>query len=354
MLYSYLLMCWKKTTICNSDGEAVSEQWDAFVEATPMATVSHLYGWRKVVTNSYGHKTFYLTALRAGEIVGILPLVHIKSRLFDNILVSMPFQDYGGIIAQDEDSFRQLLEHALRIKKENGAQSLELRDRRQLFLSPGCPYGDKATLVLDISPGEEKIWMSFSPKVRNQVRKAQKLGLVTQIGGVELLEEFYRPFSVNMRDLGSPVHHLKFLSQIFSVFGDNVRIVLVRDGLKTVGGLIAFFFKNTVIVPWASCYRQYFPKCPNNVLYWNTIQYACERGCTIFDFGRSSMGSGTYNFKTQWGAQPELLHWQIFNQGSSLSQSENSGLQMASAVWKHIPLVIANIAGPRLRGFIKN
>ncbi|MDR1727510.1 MAG: FemAB family PEP-CTERM system-associated protein [Acidobacteriota bacterium] len=361
-------MCSEKVTICNSEGEAVSEQWDEFVSQAPMATISHLYGWRNVISQSYKHRTFYLTAQRHGAVVGVLPLVHIRSLLFGNTLVSMPFQDYGGIVARDEEALRALLDHALQLKKELGAHSLELRDRmRPAHFHPdeesvedvyekrdGKFFGDKVTLLLDISVGVENLWKSFSPKVRNQVRKAQKAGLSTQIGGMELLEAFYRPFSVNMRDLGSPVHHLNFFRKVFSVFGEGVRVVLVQEREQTIGGLIAFFFKNNVVVPWASCYRQHFSKCPNNLLYWDAMQYAFDHGCHTFDFGRSSVGSGTYNFKTQWGARPEPLHWRRFSDGNASVALESHGFPMAATLWKHIPVEIATGIGSYLRRYIAN
>jgi FemAB-related protein (PEP-CTERM system-associated) len=292
---------------------------------------------------------------------GILPLVHIKSRIFGNSLVSMPFLDYGGIVAENQEAFQALLDPALQLKKERAARFVELRYREEppaFASSEGTSYGDKSTLVLDISSGAEDLWKSFSPKVRNQVRKAEKSGLAVQIGGAELLDEFYRPFAVNMRDLGSPVHHPKFFTEIFKVFGDDVRLMLIREGNKTVGGLIVLFHKNTAIVPWASCYRSYFSKCPNNLLYWETMQYACARGCVQFDFGRSSLNSGTYHFKLQWGAVPFPLHWRIYsdNQTDKNAQpaAENRVLRMASALWKHIPVGIANIVGPSIRRFLSN
>ena len=349
---------------CKSDGDTVSGEWDAFVAATPNATLSHINRWREVIANAYGHRTFYLTARQDGAIVGILPLVHIKSRLFGNSLVSMPFQDYGGIAAGNHEASRALLDQALQLKKEHSARFVELRYREEppaFDSSEGTAYGDKSTLILDISSGAENLWKSFSPKVRNQVRKAQKSGLAVKIGGAELLDEFYRPFAVNMRDLGSPVHHPKFFTEIFRVFGDDVRLAIIREGKKTVGGLVALFHKDTAIVPWASCYRDYFSKCPNNLLYWETMQYACARGCARFDFGRSSLNSGTYKFKLQWGAVPFPLHWRIYGAGgadktgnAAQPATEGRSLRLASAVWKHIPVGIANIVGPRARRFISN
>ena len=349
------------TTTCKSRGEAVSEAWDAFVATVPNATLSHMSGWRDVIANAYGHQTFYLKAYQDGEIAGILPLVHIKSRIFGNSLVSMPFQDYGGIVAVNHDAFQALLDQALQLKEKRAARFVDLRYREEpptFAPCEGVSRGDKNTLILDISFGAENLWKSFSPKVRNQVRKAQKSGLAVQIGGAELLEEFYHPFAVNMRDLGSPVHHPKFFTEIFEIFGDGARLVLIHEGNKTIGGLIVLFHKKTAVVPWASCYRNYFSKCPNNLLYWETMQYACARGCTQFDFGRSSLNSGTYHFKLQWGAVPFPLHWRIYGDNGSNNgntpATESRALRAASTVWKHIPVSIANIIGPRIRRFLSN
>jgi FemAB-related protein (PEP-CTERM system-associated) len=328
--------------------------WDEFVYDSPSATISHLYSWRRIISESYGHNSYNLTAWRDGKISGVLPLIQVKSRLFGNTISSMPFQDYGGIVAQDMDSAQTLLDKALLLKDELGAQSLEFRQRDAQNFNGGKLRQDKFTLILDISSGSENLWKSFSPKVRNQIRKAQKSGLATQVGGPELLEEFYRPFAVNMRDLGSPVHHPVFFKKVFSEFGNNAKVLLIRDSNQTIGGLIALFYKDSIVVPWASCFRQYFSKCPNNLLYWDAIQYACARGCKFFDFGRSSIDSGTYNFKLQWGANPVALHWQIFSKNIYSIPTESSTLQIASAAWKHIPVFLANSLGPHIRKYLTN
>lgn len=339
-------------TSCNSESEAVSEAWNAFVCSAASATISHLYEWRRIITDAYGHRTFYLTVRQNSNIVGILPLVQVKSRLFGNTLSSMPFQDYGGIIANSIDECRELLDGALQLKKECKAESLELRYRNAVFANEGKIRKDKATLIMDISKGSEALWKSFSPKLRNQIRKAQKSGLSTQYGGAELLEDFYRPFAANMRDLGSPIHHPEFFKKMFSEFRENARVLLVKEERRIIGGLIALFHKETVVVPWASSLRHYFSKCPNNLLYWDAIQHACDRGYRLFDFGRSSIGSGTYNFKLQWGAQPVQLHWQVF--AKTIRTKENANLRFASAIWKHCPVALTNYLGPYIRKFLIN
>jgi hypothetical protein len=141
--------------------------WDEFVYDSPSATISHLYSWRRIISESYGHNSYNLTAWRDGKISGVLPLIQVKSRLFGNTISSMPFQDYGGIVAQDMDSAQTLLDKALLLKDELGAQSLEFRQRDAQNFNGGKLRQDKFTLILDISSGSENLWKSFSPKVRN-------------------------------------------------------------------------------------------------------------------------------------------------------------------------------------------
>jgi FemAB-related protein (PEP-CTERM system-associated) len=239
---------------------------------------------------------------------------------------------------------------------QNGVDYVELR---QCALSPydGGVFLDKVGMRRDISPGIKQLWESFPTKIRNHVRKAEKSGLRVVIGEREFLDEFYAVFAANMRDLGSPVHHKRFFTEIFSEFGARVKLFMVRDGQRAVGGLICLLFRDTATVFWSSSLREYFSRCPNNLLYWTALQYAYDQGCKWFDFGRSSRGSGTYDFKRQWGAQPFQIHWQVLNASGAARPpliTENSKLQWASEIWKRLPLAFTAFIGPRVRKYITN
>jgi serine/alanine adding enzyme len=332
------------------------EWWDAFVEKSSAATISHVSAWRQIIFSAYGHKSFYLIALRSNEPVGILPLVWVKSALFGNSLASMPFQDYGGIVANDSVVAHALFEYAIGLRDKCKANYLDLRHRDEMIQGNSSLRKDKSTLILDISSGADDLWKTLSPKVRNQIRKAEKSGLTTKLGGPELLDDFYRVFATNMRDLGSPVHSFGFLSQVLAHFGKRARLLVVRDGQQVIGGLICLFHGATIAVPWASSLRQYFPKCPNNLLYWDAIRHACEAGCKDFDFGRSTIGSGTYNFKLQWGAKPVQLHWQVFsrNGASPVRPEADAKYRLSANIWRYMPVALTVYLGPRLRKYITN
>jgi hypothetical protein len=87
------------------------------------------------------------------------------------------------------------------------------------------------------------------------------------------------------------------------------------------------------------------------------MQYAAAQGCTVFDFGRSSIDSGTYHFKQQWGAKPVQIYWQVLGrkeQPENGSPAKSSKLQMAVECWKRLPVSLTRVIGPRIRKYITN
>jgi hypothetical protein len=186
-------------------------EWDAFVESTPGAALSHAAAWARVVREAYGLEPCYLAARDGSRaLAGVLPLVRFRSLGGRRELVSMPFLDTGGILARSEDAATALLDAALRLTREARAQVLELRQPEPLrsLPSPSPPESqNRSNLVLPLEQEEEAQWKVLGAKVRNQTRKAEREGLCIAAGDPEqLAREFYQPFSVNMRDLGSPVH----------------------------------------------------------------------------------------------------------------------------------------------------
>lgn len=327
-----------------------SRAWDAFVEQHPQSTFCHKWAYRQVVTRTFGHQPHYLTALHNGQISGILPLFAIRSRLFGRMLVSLPFVDYGGICADGEPAEHELWDHAVGLARREGLDSIELR--HSYSGGPGLSVGThKVSLVLPLPVRADSVWTGLKGKVRNQIRKAIRSGLVAEVGGRELLTDFYSVFSQNMRDLGTPVYPRAFFENFLPSFRDGSEVIVVRLGRRPVGACIAVYFKNTIEVPWASSLREFCFLCPNNLLYWEAIRRGCERGCEEFHFGRSSRGSGSYRFKKQWGAGERNLYYSIWSaDGSKLPDLDPKSLRYrpAIALWQRLPLSVANAVGPRI------
>jgi FemAB-related protein (PEP-CTERM system-associated) len=323
-------------------------EWNAYVASHPRATLYHRFEWLSVIENSFGHRSIPLAAYSSGRIVGVLPLVEMKSWLFGHFFVSLPFVNYGGLLADSPDIASRLWEHAVGLARDSGAAYVE---GRHLMPHPFIPQRrqHKVTMLLDLAPTVEAQWKAFGPKLRNQIRKAELSGLTARVGGVTDLAGFYEVFARNMRDLGTPVYSQRFFAEVLHTFPDAAQIVLVQSGPTIVGGGIALAFRNTLQVPWAASRREALPMCPNNRLYWELIQHAIKAGYRIFDFGRSTPGGGTYKFKQQWGAVPVQLDWEYWTpDGKDIPNlsPDNAKFKSAIAVWKRLPMAVTNWLGP--------
>jgi FemAB-related protein (PEP-CTERM system-associated) len=328
-----------------------NQVWDSYILISNHSTGYHQIGWKHIIEKTYGLKSFYLIAIDDSRVHGVLPLFFIKSKLFTTCLVSLPFLDCSGVCADNIDVEKQLLMEAVNLMDELGAEYVEMHhlDRHELNLATN---EDKMTMLLQLEADPEVIWKSFKAKVRNQVRKGEKAGLEVRMGGIEYLDDFYGAFAINMRDLGSPVHSKALFENLLHEFPDSTRIFTVYLGSETVGGAIFISFKDTATVPWASSKREYFQYCPNNLLYWEVIKYACEQGFKYFDFGRSTKDSGTYRFKKQWGAEPKQLYWQYYlPAGVQVPEITHNSLKdrFIIGMWKRLPLQVTKILGPRIR-----
>jgi len=329
--------------------EEDASAWDSYVASHRDSTNYHRYSWRNVIKKSFGHKAYYLAARDNKDVIcGILPLFFIKSSLFGNHLISLPFLNYGGMLANSAVISARLLKESQNILHGLQAEYVEFR-HLEGTLGGLETKKHKVAMILDLERNEDAQWKAFDAKVRNQVRKAEKCGLTTVSGHMDLLDGFYEVFSRNMRDLGTPVYDKNFFRNILEVFPETTRIISVMLGNKTVASGLLTWFRDALEVPWASSITDYRDKCPNNLLYWEAIRFAIENGYGKFDFGRSTPDGGTYRFKKQWGAQPVQLHWQyLLENGGQVPDLNpcNPKYSLAIKVWQRLPLAVANSLGP--------
>lgn len=329
--------------------------WDEYVSRCPAAGLYHRYGWARVVQRSYQHPPVYLWARDEAGVRGILPLVLFRGALGGRSLVSLPFLDEGGVCADGETARRALWEAALGVARRERARSVELRQRDPSGLALQS-QGSKVSVVLDLARDPEAMWKRLDAKVRNQVRKATSSGLAPSWCGMEGLDDFYAVFAHNMRDLGSPVHGRRFFAALLEEFAGTARLLIVRDGTQAVAGGVCMVFRDTVLVPWASSLREWRSRCPSNLLYWEVIRSACEKGLRSLDFGRSSRGSGTYKFKMQWGGREQPLHWEGFapDRRPSMVDAEDPRYRWMIRAWQRLPVPLTRAIGPIVRKRLSN
>ncbi|MBZ0155103.1 MAG: FemAB family PEP-CTERM system-associated protein [Alphaproteobacteria bacterium] len=324
-------------------------RWDRYVLESG-ASNYHRLGWRNVIERGFGHTSYYLYAEdRKGEIHGVLPLVHLKSLFFGSFLVSLPFFNYGGIHARDEQTRRLLLDGSIRIARNVHAEHIELRHVHTLEADVPAKTS-KVSMLLDLPGDSDGLWKSFSPKLRSQIRRPLKEGMYARIGREEELNSFYTVFSFNMRDLGTPVYPKEFFRNILEEFPRETWIctVYTAGGQPAASGFLVGF-RDTIEIPWASSLRLLNRFSPNMLLYWSALTFACEKKYRVFDFGRSTPGESTYKFKEQWSARPVQLYWHYWlGEKRSIPElsPKNPRFRTAISVWRRLPLGLTQLIGP--------
>lgn len=323
-------------------------KWDAYVER---AGVSLYYNskWRHLIKKIFGHDSYYLFAVNEeDEIIGILPLIRQKSILFGDYLVSMPYFNYGGPIGDSIQVENQLIEETEKLRASLGCTHVELRDIKERDTVNSAKM-DKVTMLLDLPHDPDELWKIIGAKRRSQIKRPVREGVEFCYGGEELLNDFYHVFSINMRDLGTPVYSKKFFKEIIEIFPEKTLIAVVKLKGEPVGAGFLIGHKGKLEIPWASTLRKVNKIGINMFLYWNILKTAIENNYQTFDFGRSSKDSGTLKFKKQWGAEPVQLYWNyLLPDGTALPEinPNNPKYKLVINIWRKLPVFVTKTIGP--------
>ena len=328
---------------------AVRSQWDAFVTQHPDGTFFHKSGWQRVIEQSFGHATRYLYVERDGIITGVLPLVHVKSWLFGSALISTAFCVYGGPLANDPASAMALREAAVVEMERLKADRVEFRFRQASdggWLQVGDRY---ATFRRPIDPDPDKNLLAIPRKQRAVVRKSISGGLTDECDVA--VDRLHRVYGESVRNLGSPVFPKRYFQALMDEFGDQAEIRTVLDRGSPVASVLSFFFRDEVLPYYGGGTMSARSSGANDFMYWQVMNRAAARGYRLFDFGRSKLGSGAYDFKKNWGFTPEPLIYEFkLKAGDQLPDTSplNPKLQRYIEAWKRLPLPVTNFVGPRL------
>jgi FemAB-related protein (PEP-CTERM system-associated) len=326
-------------------------EWQAYVARSPHASLYHALEWRDVLLRAFGHRSWYLMALDGGKTRGVLPLFEMKSSLFGHFFVSLPFLDYGGILADTPECEAALATAAADLAARRGAHYIELR---QSFAAAGCAKTrwqlrqHKSALVIPLNVDAGRHWSGLNSRVRGKVRKAEKSGATFSVGTVEELDDFYRVFSLNMRDLGTPVYSLAFFQNVLR-FAKDAAVLLVRHQGRPVAGAIALCRGELMELPWICSDYSQSSLYVNEYLYWNAIQWACSSRASELNLGRCSTDGGVFRFKMQWNPEVRPLFWYYWlASGIDLPELNPNNPRYALAIrcWKKMPLALANRMGP--------
>lgn len=330
-----------------SDDDASA--WDAFVLSAPEATFFHRFGWRSIFRDVFRLDPHFLIAERGQTIVGVLPLVHQKSLLFGNALIAAPFCVEGGPVAIDGDTRSRLDGAAVSLMQELKAQSLEFRSRTASRVDWTAKKDLYATFARALSSDDEENLRAIPRKQRAVVRKALNGSLTSHVDND--VDALFQVYSESVRNLGTPVFPKRYFSALRATFGADCDIVVIREGAEPLSAVMNFYFRDTVLPYYGGGRTAARRNGANDFLYWEVMRRAAARGFGRFDFGRSKAGTGAFAFKKNWGFEPQWLEYEYYlPPGGALPEKNPNNPKYAGliALWKRLPLPVANFIGPFL------
>jgi FemAB-related protein (PEP-CTERM system-associated) len=327
-------------------GRDEAARWDAYVDAHPQASFFHRAGWKRVIEDGFGHRTHFLLAERGGKVVGVLPLAEIRSRMFGHSLGSLPFCAYGGILADDGAAQRALDASAQALAKELNVGALEYRN--QVAQHARWPTKDLyVTFKKAIEPETEANMNAIPRKQRAMVRKGIKAGLASEIDADTT--RFFDAYSASVHRLGTPVFSRRYFRLLKETFGDDCEVLTVTLDGKLVASVLSFYFRDEVLPYYGGGVEAARAVAGNDFMYWELMRRACERGLKVFDFGRSKRGTGSFDFKRNWGFEPTPLHYEYFlvrDRAVPEVNPLNPKYRLFIEAWKRLPRPLANAIGP--------
>lgn len=340
------------------------KEWETLVGASSDATVGHLWGWREAVTRAYGFNPVYLVACRGARVIAGLPFIHIRSLLYGTELTSMPYIDHGGVCHDDSISpeeargvDRAMLDRAIEIGRIAKARRIQVRTPKPLD-SRFEVSTEKVTQHLPLAKSAAEQLKRLPSERRNRLRHCERAGLTIELASStdnRAIDQLNAVYAENMHELGSPNHGREFFRAVGAQLQDRSSIILVRNRGETIAAAMTLEFRGVFSVPWTGATGAAKPVYGTNALYWAAIRIAIDRGCSTFDFGRSSAGSGIFEFKRRWGPVPHQDYWSTFylKEGAK-SPRQRSELKLASSLWRLVPLSVTRFIGPNLRRGISN
>ena len=330
-----------------ADGDA--QRWDRFVEHCPQATFFQRTGWRDILENVFHHRCHYLIAERGGDVCGVLPLAEVKSRLFGHTLTSLPFCVYGGPAAADAAAEEALIDAAVDLAQTLQVQHLELRNR--VAKRHDWPRTDLyVTFRKTMAPDVDTNLKAIPRKQRAMVRKGVANGLRSGIDATP--DRLFALYADNVHRHGTPPLGKGYFKRLMQVFGDACEVMTVTDALgHPLSSVLSFYFRDEVLPYYAGDSEAARGLAANDFKYWELMRRSCERGVRVFDYGRSKQGTGSFDFKKNWGFEPEPLAYEyrlLTAKGIPQNNPLNPKYRAFIALWRRLPLWAVNMLGPHI------
>ena len=291
--------------------EASRDIYQDFVSHQSSALLYHSLRYQELLSRLLGAVAEYYLALDAlGTVRGVLP-IFCKDGPHGLVYNSLPFYgSNGGIIADNDETRKLLLEHFNRLIVKDGVASATLiSNPLQQDAYEGIAYdyldhrSGQMTQIMHTENHAENLMSRFHHKTRNMVRKGEKSGFTVTIENDQLqfVEEVHTEAIALLGGQPKPGAFFQLLPEIFRADIDY-RVYMARRNSEPVAALLLFYFNQTVeyFVPVVK--EKYRSEQPLSLIIFKAMVDASEAGYSWWNWGGTwASQEGVYRFKKRWG-----------------------------------------------------
>jgi hypothetical protein len=321
------------------------EEWDEIVNASPDSWLNSLSGWMAFFRDCFHYKDVSF-GVYDPELVCVVPLFVVKNMIFGTRLVSGPVLDNGGFISAvklSEEKVGRITEHIVDVARSEKCCFVEIRNSHQ------APIGfEKVSKYVDfkisLSKDDSALLASFDKKLRNGIRKAEKLVRVERCSISGGIDDFYRMHLKTMQFLSSPPMPESFYSRM-----NGFMLFAVHNG-KRIAAVMVNCFRDDAKYEAAVYLPEFREFQPNSLLVYRALSEARKDGMKTFFFGRTLPEGSVYDFKKRWNAVeiPIDYYYKVFK-GKIPSDARKSALAKFAFVWRLSPVFLTRVFGPYFR-----
>jgi len=331
--------------------DVAGDNWLEYLKVQPEADICHHPAWAQIFARTFGLESALVRHRTDGHTDGGVPLVQFDRRITGRAMISMPYLNYGGILADNDEVRSDIIAACRQLADKSDIDYLELRHT-------GWSIGDKAdkkihnrvTFRLDISRPSDEILKGLRRQTRTRIRRVIKQGFGSYYGR-DRIGDFYKLFSMAMREHGTPVLPKRFFKLIIEHLGAHAAFMIAYKNDTPVGGKLVLTFKERASMVWGCFPDKYKHLLANYYLTWELIKQLEDSRVKILDFGRSPLEGGGHIYKSNWGPEKIPIHVDYIARDPEripLLKPENRRFRPAIAIWKHLPLSITKMLGPKL------
>jgi len=328
-------------------------RWLPFIKSDHKANIFHHPAWTNLITECYGYRPFVVAVGDSqSKIVAGIPMMEVKSWLTGHRLVSLPFTDHCIPLYSSDEARDYLAEVLANYYADRTISRLEVR--WDFPIGESVRHDSPHVLhTLPLNLDSSLVFGRFHQMHQRNIKIAQKRGITIEKGtDLRHLRIFYELHCQTRRRQGTPVQSWTF----FELLGKR----LLAEGLgfvllaylehDCIAGAVFLHWNRTLTYKYGASTVSGLKLRPNNLIFWQAIQWGCANGYTTLDMGRTdNSNEGLRAFKSGWGADEMPLVYSMLSvspPGAKLNKLE----PIMKAVIQNSPIWVSKLVGKALYG----